>query len=294
MYVQPDTRLYTIAGFSRVWVYAAVFQNELGAIKVGDSAAVTVDAYPGKTFDGRVDFIWPEIDATTRTARVRCNFDNASGMLKPGMFVKVVLAARLGRALVIPDSGVLRTGIRNVVFINQGRGYLEPVEVELGPHLDHSFVVLSGLRAGEQIVSSANFLIDSESQLQAALGTFAPPPPGVSGAAAQAPQAEIELATDPSPPRRGRNKVRIALSDSFGRPIEGADVSVVFFMPAMPAMGMSAMKATGKAVDRGGGNYLAGIDLQSGGTWNVTVVASKGGQQVASRQLSISATGPMD
>ncbi len=175
-YVQPEARLYTIADLSTVWVYAAVYQNQIGEVKVGAPVSVTVDAYPGRTFDGRVDFIWQAIDPVTRTARVRCAFPSPEGLLKLGMYVSIALEAQLGRGLVIPDSGVLRTGTQNIVFIDRGEGYLQPAEVELGPHAGSEFIVLKGLRAGDRIVSSANFLIDSESQLQAALGTLTSPP----------------------------------------------------------------------------------------------------------------------
>ena len=302
LYAQPDMRLYTIADLSRVWVYAAVFQDDIGKIGLGDPVSVAIDAYPGRRFEGRVDFIWPEIDPATRTARVRCSFDNRSGILRPGMFVNVGLTPHLGRGLVIPDSGVLRTGVRDIAFLNKGDGYLQPVDVELGAHLGDHFQVLSGLRAGDEIVASANFLIDSESQLQAALGTFAPPPPGVSasGSAVEASAAQpaaspatIDLTTEPAPPQRGSNVIRVALNDSSGKPIAGAEVSVVFFMAAMPAMQMAAMKAQATATEQSPGHYAASIDLQSGGTWQVTAVATKGGHQVASRELSISATGGM-
>ncbi len=302
LYAQPDMRLYTIADLSRVWVYAAVFQDDIGKISTGDPVSVAIDAYPGKRFEGRVDFIWPEIDPATRTARVRCDFDNRDGILRPGMFVDVALKPNLGRGLVIPDSGVLRTGVRDVTFLNKGDGYLQPVDVELGAHLGDRFQVLTGLRAGDEIVASANFLIDSESQLRAALGTFAPPPPGVSAngsleqasaAQATASPATIALTTEPSPPQRGSNVVRVALNDSAGKPIAGAEVSVVFFMPAMPAMQMAAIKAQAAATEQSPGHYVGSIELQSGGTWQVTVVATKAGHQLASRELSISATGGM-
>jgi membrane fusion protein, copper/silver efflux system len=301
LYAQPDMRLFTIADLSRVWVYAAVFQDDIGRIKVGDPVAVSIDAYPGRSFDGRIDSIWPAIDPMTRTARVRCSFTNPGGVLKLGMFVNVALKPKLGRGLVIPDSGVLRTGIRNVVFVSRGDGYLEPVDVELGAHLGDRFEVLKGLRAGQEIVASANFLIDSESQLQAALGTFVPPPPGVGANASPANAAKINatveatiaMTTEPDPPQRGSNTVRIALSDSSGKPIAGADVSVVFFMPAMPAMQMAAMKAVATPREESPGHYVATIELPMGGTWQVTVAASKGGESIASRELSVSATGPM-
>jgi RND family efflux transporter MFP subunit len=291
MYVQPQTRLYAITNLSTVWAYAAVFQNQLGEVKVGDPVAVTVDAYPGLTFNGRVDFIWQAIDPNTRTARVRCAFANPEGLLKLGMYVRITLKPRLGEALVIPDSGVFRTGTRDIVFIDQGNGYLQPAEVELGAHAGHEFVVRKGLRAGERIVSSANFLIDSESQLQAALGTFAPPP-GAS-ATANAPTGTIQISTKPSPLRKGGNQVFVTVHDSSGRAVSDADVSVVFFMPAMPAMGMSAMRVEAKAKPAGNGAYDATVNLGSGGTWNVTVTATRAGQRIASRQLTMSAAGGM-
>ena len=302
LYAQPDMRLYTIADLSRVWVYAAVFQDDIGKISTGDPVSVGVTTYPAKRLEGRVDFIWPEIDPATRTARVRCDFDNRNGILRPGMFVNVALRPHLGRGLLIPDSGVLRTGVRDITFLNKGDGYLQPVDVELGAHLGDRFQVLTGLRAGDEIVASANFLIDSESQLRAALGTFAPPSPGMSAngspqqaSAVQATTsaATIDLTTEPAPPQRGSNVVRVALNDSAGKPIERAEVSVVFFMPAMPAMQMAAMKAQVTATEQSPGRYVGSVELQSGGTWQVTVIATKAGQQLASRQLSISATGGM-
>src|SRR5262249_21358565 len=175
------------------------------------------------SFRGRVNFIWEAMDPSTRTARVRCSFENPGRLLKLGMYVNVAITPRLGRGLVIPDSGVFRTGTHNVVFIDRGDGYLTPTEVELGPHLSHTFQVLKGLRAGDRIVSSANFLIDSESQLQAASGSFAPPPPGVSAAAGQpqgqGPTVSADLSTDPSPPARGKDKLKVTLKEGEGKPL---------------------------------------------------------------------------
>jgi len=297
MYAQPDTKLYAITTLSSVWIYAAVFQDQLGQVKVGDPVAVTVDSYPGRSFRGRVDFIWEAMDPNTRTARVRCSFENPERLLKLGMYVNVAITPHFGRGLVIPDSGVFRTGTRNVVFVDRGNGYLAPVEVELGPHLDRSFVVLKGLSAGQQIVSSANFLIDSESQLQAASGSFVPPPPGVSAAAeqpqGQAPTVSADLTTDPSPPARGRNRLMVSLKAAAGKPMLGAQVSVTFYMAAMPAMGMAAMKAHSNLIDRGNGTYEGNIDLQSGGTWQVSITASKADQVIAGKQFNVSVSGPM-
>src|ERR1700677_3440222 len=113
-----------------------------------------------------------------------CEFNNPKGRLLPGMFAYVALDLPMGEQTVIPDTAVLRTGTHNVAFIDRGDGYLTPAEVELGMHVDDEFIMLKGLAPGQQIVSSANFLIDSESQLQAAAGAFVPPPPGVGANAA--------------------------------------------------------------------------------------------------------------
>jgi len=292
--VQPETRLYSVADLSTVWIFAEVFQNDLGRIKVGDRATLTVDTYPGRNFAGRVNFIYPQVDMMTRTARVRLIFPNPGLKLTPGMFVNAALRVRVGTQLVIPASGVLQSGTRQVVFVNRGDGYLEPREVELGARAGEDFVVLKGLKEGEEIVTSANFLIDSESQLQAALGSFVPPPPGSGSAGAMnAPQANVELSTDPAPPRKGSNTIRVKLSEAGGAQISGAEVSVTFFMPAMPAMGMAAMRIPVSLSDKGNGLYEGSAQLDSGGTWQVTVVAKKNGQTVASKQTSLNATGGM-
>src|SRR5712671_1642987 len=215
--VQPEMRLFTVADLSSVWVQAQVFQNDLGRIKVGDPATLTVSAFPGRTFRGRVDFIYPQVDIETRTVKVRIVSSNSDMQLKPGMFVDVALKVPMGRQLLIPASGVLQSGNRQIAFVERGDGYLEPREVELGPRVGDDFMVLKGLKAGERIVTSANFLVDSESQLRAALGSFVPPPPGAGAASVMnAPQASAELTSEPSPPRKGSNVFRVKLTDSSG------------------------------------------------------------------------------
>jgi RND family efflux transporter MFP subunit len=295
--VQPEMRLYTIADLSTVWVQAQVFQNDLERIRVGAPATLEVNTYPGRTFTGRVDFIYPQVDMDTRTAKVRVVFSNHGLQLKPGMFVNVDLKVPMGRELIIPASGVLQSGTREIAFVERTDGYLEPREVQLGARVGDDFIVLKGLKAGEQIVTSANFLIDSESQLQAAVGSFVPPPPGAGAAAAMnAPaqtQAVAELATDPTPPHKGSNTVRVKLSSGDGKPITGAQVTVTFFMDAMPAMGMAAMKSVITTNDKGGGTYEGKGDLGSGGTWKVTITAIQNGQVILSKQLNLNATGGM-
>jgi len=295
--VQPEKRLYTIADLSTVWVQAQVFQNDLERIRVGAPATLEVNTYPGRTFTGRVDFIYPQVDMDTRTAKVRVVFHNPGLQLKPGMFVNVDLKVLMGRQLVIPASGVLQSGTRQIAFVERSDGYLEPRDVQLGARVGDDFIVLKGLKAGEQIVTSANFLIDSESQLQAAAGSFVPPPPGAGAAAAMNSPAQIqavaELTTDPTPPHKGSNTVLVRLTSNDGKPVTGAQVTVTFFMAAMPAMGMAAMKTAISLNDKGSGTYEGKGDLGSGGSWQVNITATQNGQVILSKLLNLNATGGM-
>ena len=294
-YVQPDTKLYTIADLSTVWVYANVFQNDIARLKPGDPAQVTVDSYPGRTFRGRLDQILPNLDPTTRTVRVRLVFSNPGLVLKPGMYVTVNIAIPMGRNLVIPTSGVLQAGTRQIAFIDHGQGNLEPREIRTGPQLDDSVVVLRGLHPGDRIVSSANFLVDSEAQLQSVLGAYSNASQQPTSSATQANPQSIQVAfsSQPSPPHKGENTVEVRLTGPDGKPVSGAQVNVTFFMPAMPAMGMGAMRAAATLADKGQGDYSAALQLGSGGTWQVTITVARGGQTVATKQLSMTAAGGM-
>ncbi len=295
MYVQPGTKLYSVADLSTVWVYAQLFQNDIGRVRVGDPASVTVNAYPGEIFPARVSFIWPEVDEAMRRARVRLEIPNPELKLSLGMFVSVELGLPLGERLVIPASGVFQSGTRQIAFVDHGGGYFEPRNIEAGARAGDDFIVLKGLNAGERIVTSANFLIDSESQLAAALGSFAPPPPGAGAAAAMnAPQgATLEYSSNPSTPRKGSNNFRVKLTGADGAPLLGAQVTVTFFMPAMPAMGMAAMRNVVTLSDKGGGLYEGAGEVQMGGTWQVAALATKAGQTIAQKQFSVAVEGGM-
>jgi membrane fusion protein, copper/silver efflux system len=298
MYAEPSTKLYTVADLSRVWVNAQIFQKDVGRVKPGDTAQITVDSYPGRIFSGQIEEILPQVDMATRTVRVRLAIANPGLKLKPGMFVNVDLKTNMGRQLVVPASAVFQSGTRQLVFLNQGNGSLEPKAITTGPRVGDDFIVLKGLQPHQSIITSANFLIDSESQLQSAAGSFAPPPPG---AGANAPpvnapaaaQANIDFTTDPNPPQRGSNSFHVKLTGTGGAAISGADVTVTFYMAAMPAMGMAAMNTTAKLTDKGNGRYEGSGSLGSGGTWQVTISVQKNGQVIATQQLRVNATGGM-
>jgi Cu(I)/Ag(I) efflux system membrane fusion protein len=165
-YVTPDTELYKLVDLSRVWVQADVYEFEMPAVSLGQEATMTTESLPGASWKGRLVFINPEVKADTRTGTVRLEFPNPELKLKPGMFVNVDLHKSFGRPLTVPVDAVLNSGTRQVVFVDLGNGAFAPHEVMIGEHTQDYIAILSGLRAGEHVVTRANFLIDSESNLR--------------------------------------------------------------------------------------------------------------------------------
>jgi len=174
MRFMPGEMLYQIADLSSVWVLADVFEQDLGLVRQGQSVKIRVDAYPDKAFAGKVTFIYPTVAPETRTAKVRIELPNPAGLLKPAMYARVEIASSRGRGkvLAVPDSAVLDTGTRQLVLVQRGEGAFEPRPLKLGMRTDGYIEVLDGIKAGESVVVSANFLIDAESNLKAALSGF--------------------------------------------------------------------------------------------------------------------------
>jgi Cu(I)/Ag(I) efflux system membrane fusion protein len=177
--VSAGMELYRIADLTHMWVIAEVAEADLAAIEVGTSALVTVPAYPVEPFEGRVTFIYPDIKPETRTARVRVDLPNPVGRLKIDMYADVVFQTGAGKepAIAVPASAVIDSGTRQVVLVAKGEGRFEPRPVTLGRRGDGYVEVLSGIRKGEDVVTSATFLIDAESNLKAALQSFTQPEP---------------------------------------------------------------------------------------------------------------------
>ena len=170
MRITPEMELYSIADVSTIWVLADVYEYELPMIQLGQTATMTLSYYPGETFVGKVTFIYHDLDPTTRTLKVRLEFSNPKFKLKPDMYANVELKIDYGKKLAIPREAVLDSGSEQMVFVALEGGYFEPRKVTLGAQVGNQFVVLAGLKPGERVVTSANFLIDSESQLKSALG----------------------------------------------------------------------------------------------------------------------------
>jgi RND family efflux transporter MFP subunit len=166
--VTPETELYSLADLSQVWVVADVFEYEAPQIGLGQAAIVSLAYFPGRSLAGRVSYIQPQVDPMTRTLKVRIELDNPGHQLKPDMFANVEFRLWSQYRLSVPAEAVLDSGRGATVFVDRGNGHFEPRRVELGQRLDGRVEILKGLKAGERVVTSGNFLIDSESQLKAA------------------------------------------------------------------------------------------------------------------------------
>jgi Cu(I)/Ag(I) efflux system membrane fusion protein len=170
MYVMQGGHLYNIANLSTVWLYLDVYEYEMAWVKVGQQVEITTPSYPGRTYTGTISFIDPFLDNKTRTVRVRCEIENEDLSLKPGMFANAVINVLIGETVVaVPENAVIHSGKDNYVIIDQGGGRFLPRPVTLGTLAEDYYQVLSGVMEGETVVTSANFFIDSESQLKAAI-----------------------------------------------------------------------------------------------------------------------------
>jgi Cu(I)/Ag(I) efflux system membrane fusion protein len=184
VYVAEGTPFYTIADLSTVWLYVDVYESDLPWVDVGDRVVAHIPAYSGRAHVGRVALIEPFVDARTRTTRVRVDLPNPNGSLRPGMFAHAEMTVELGESLAVPEDAVIFSGRRNFVVKSLGAGRFQPKEVVVGPLADGHYPVRLGVAENDVVVTAANFLIDSESNLRAAVAKMAPAsvPPGAAPA----------------------------------------------------------------------------------------------------------------
>jgi membrane fusion protein, copper/silver efflux system len=284
LHVTAGQSLYKIVNLSVVWVEADLHEQELGAARVGRSAKVTFDAYPGSQFSARVVYVYPYLNEETRTNRVRFELPNPDGRLRPGMFANVELQASAGTGLTIPTDALLDSGAEQIVFVALGDGRFEPRRVKAGRRLGGEVQILEGLKEGEQVAAGAAFFLDSESQLRGALAGYeaSPATPGVPPTS-----LVISLQTDPSPPRTGENVFVVTVKDRDGKLIADADVAVQLFMPAMPTMNMPAMRSEVKLAPAGAGTYRGTGQILMTGRWEATVIVSKAGRRLGNTQTTL-------
>ena len=314
-YVEPGTILYEVADLSTVWISADIYESELATVTLNQAASVMFAAYPGTSFRGNVSYIYPSLNAETRTVRVRVELPNPGLKLKPGMYGNVTLHTDVVHTLVVPKEAVLETGLRQLVFMDRGQGRYEPTSVKLGRRSQDDVEVLEGLTAGDRIVTSANFLLDAESKLasassmQAMMGRIGMADwqmrgayegkmegmPGMEmGSKNDMPVAEtrqmdgltLSLTTAPEKPKAGDVLLRLRVTDQAGKPVTNAQVVFVYTMP-MP--GMADSKAT--AHHTKDGLYDGTVKFGMGGTWVVTVNMTVPGRSPLAEKFQFSVAG---
>lgn len=170
MNVEPGMNIFTVADLSHVWVLADIFEQDISSIRMGQEAILTMNAFPERAFEGQVDFINYVLDQTTRTTKVRFDFNNAEMLLKPGMYGVIELTIPIGFVLALPEAAVIDTGTKKIVFIEKAPGFYRPIEVQLGVKGGGYYQVLKGLNENDLVVTSSQFLMDSESRIQATGG----------------------------------------------------------------------------------------------------------------------------
>jgi Cu(I)/Ag(I) efflux system membrane fusion protein len=303
MRVEPGMKLYRIADLSRVWLYVDIYESEVPLVHEGQQATISLSYYPGETFSGTITYIYPYLDPQTRTNKVRLEFANPHGKFKPGMYANSEIAVSLGTRLTIPESAVLQSGLRQLVFVEQGQGVFAPRAVKLGVKADSRFTVLDGLTAGERVVTSGNFLLDSESKLQSATSMMGmmgalgmgdvkmesarPMEMGTQTAQGQSAEKQVGIfkvivSTAPDTAKIGENTLRIQVKDGAGEPVTDAAVSLEYTMD-MP--GMLIDKAAAKHT--GEGMYEAPVRFTMAGPWGVTINIQRPGQAEMRERFTI-------
>ena len=285
LHIMPGQSLYRVADVSVVWVEADVYERDLSVVRRGAPATITVDAYPGDRFAGRVIYVYPYLDEKTRTNKVRFEFANRGGRLKPGMYANVELRGTGAVALTVPTNAVLDSGQDQVVFVAQGDGMFEPRKVKVGRRAGDSVEILEGLKDGARVATGAAFFLDSESQLRASLQGYEATPPQTGAAVPSA--VDITFRTLPDPLKMGENQLEATVKDASGKPIDDAQVIVQFFMPAMPTMNMPAMRSEAKLSGASGGVYRGIGQVMMAGRWDTTVTVTRGGQRLGTKHLAI-------
>ncbi|ALA59319.1 Efflux transporter, RND family, MFP subunit (modular protein) [Nitrospira moscoviensis] len=318
MFVQPETRVYSIADLSQVWMNAEIYEFEVPFVTVGQLGTATFTAYPGEQFHGRVSYIYPYLNQEARTVKVRLEMPNPTLLLKPEMYGTVQIAVHRGVQLALPEGALLDSGTRKLVFVTRGEGLFEPREVTVGPKIGAYYEVQKGVQAGERVVTSGNFLIDSESKLMAAtnmmgslgmggvkmeqaqMGKMDMGEMNMEGSQKttskrsefeqhkQADGLSISLSTQPASPRIGQNVIRVTVINKDGKPVSNANVQLTYTMP-MPGM----MPATVPMKRGKDGTYEATVNLGMAGQWDLTITVERPGQTNLKETFSVTAGGGM-
>ena len=287
-FVDPSKDLFTIVDLSRVWVLGELYETDLPFVRTGQTAEIEMPySGGGRRLRGLVDFIYPFLDPKSRTVQVRMEFANPALSLKPEMFTNITMSVAIARQILVPQDAVMDTGTEQYVFIDKGDGYIQPRKVKVGGEAGQKAGIEQGLKAGERVVTGANFVVDSESRLKGAfagMGTPSQAPAGMGAGTKQSISVEV---VEPKTAKTGMNPIRLLVKDASGKPITGAQVDVGLFMPQMGSMPPMSSKAT--LAESGNGVYAGQIEFLMAWTWQTTVTARKNGQVIGVAQTNITA-----
>ena len=286
MRVMAGETLFRVADLSTVWVEANVPERDLGSVRIGQRATITLDAYASEPFTGRATYLHTAMDEATRTLKVRFQVANGRGRLRPGMYANVEIRGSAADGLTVPADAVLDSGTQQVVFVAQGDGLFTPRTVKTGRRTAQAVEVVAGLTEGEQVATGATFFLDSESQLRAGLRSYETSASPVA-AVPNGTSLDITFTGQPDPPRTGDNEFEVVVRDVKGQPVTDAEVTVQFFMPAMPTMNMPAMRNEATLPHVGGGAYRGMGQVMRAGRWDVTVAVAKDGKPLGRKQFAV-------
>lgn len=290
MRFMPGEMLYQVADLSSVWVIADVFEQDIGLVQTGAKAKVRINAYPDRMFEGRITYVYPTLKAETRTVPVRIELANPGQLLKPAMFAQVELpVGGAAQVLVVPDSAVIDSGMRRIVLVQSKAGRFEPREVKLGARSDSYVEVLNGVKEGEAVVVAANFLIDAESNLKAAVG-------GLGGHAGHGSAAKTDAAASAVKPAAAGHKAQGTVD---GIDVKSGTVSLnhgpveTLKWPAMTMEFKVANEALLKDIGPGVLVSFEFIERQPG-EWVITSIKPSAGAMLPSKRggNSVSAANP--
>jgi len=295
-YVNTGDVLYGVTDLSTVWVKADIYETDLPQVLIGQVVEVTAGSLPGAKLRGRVGFVEPAVNPQTRTTAARIQFSNPRMQLRPGMFVQTRFILGGQNTLVVPRSAVVNTGEHTLVYLAKGNGIFEAHSVELGAIADDYYPVLAGLHGGERLVTEGNFLLDSQTRISGGMS-------GMFGGSKEfhqqegAPESEgrdstawkVSFRSDPATPKGGSEAaIHVSVEDGTGKRVPDGEVRVTLFMPAMPAMGMSAMREAA-SLNWNGTEYTGTVKVPTAGTLTVTVDVARGGQVLTSYRTSLNA-----
>ncbi len=258
-YITPEMDLYTIVDISTVWLIADIYEKDLPFVKTGQQVSIEFPYNNAKKIDSRIEFFYPYLDPATRTGQIRIQLKNPGNQLKIDQFVNVFIKIDAQKSVVVPTDSVLNTGEQQYVFVDLGNGYFDSREVQTGIQTPEGIAIEEGLKEDERVVSSANFLLDSEARLRGVLENMGKPTQGDANTHIQ-PGSSLRIhILKPKTPKTGDNEFEVSVKDTDGSPISGAEVEINLSMPQMGSM--PAMSNKGMLLDQGNGIYEGTIQV---------------------------------